>query len=326
VKIENQFEVAAPIDEVWAAMLDVDRVVACVPGASVLEQLGPDAYRLGMKVKVGPVSMQYRGDIEFVEKHHEAHRAVLSGKGKETRGQGTAEATSVLTLTDLGATTRCTVDADVKLSGRIAAMGQGIISDVADRIAGQFAGNLQTMLISGSGDDGVDTGSGGPHGDRDASAGDGVGDESAQPERSGATVDEAIDTAAAGTQHGGVSTDAEDAKSGAAPVEQARGDTDMTQGQVTGSPGPAGGDEPIRVRREGVSGAAQSEAGGRASDHVAATGGRTATDFDDDVASLDGLDLARTILVGRLKEPRVAAGVGALLALVLFLLGRRSAR
>lgn len=326
MKIENQFDVAAPIDEVWAAMLDVDQVAACVPGASVLEQLGPDAYRLGMKVKVGPVSMQYRGDIEFVEKDHEAHRAVLRGKGKETRGQGTAEATSVLALTDLGGTTRCTVDADVKLSGRMAAMGQGIISDVADRIAGQFAGNLQTMLTSGSGGDGMDAGTGGADSDRDAGATAGVGDEAARPERSGATVEEAIDTAAAGTRSGGVRTDPEDAKSGTAPVERTRGDDDMTQGQVAGNPGAAPSDAPTRLRREGVSGAAQSEAGGRVSDHVAATGGRKAADFDDDAASLDGLDLARTIVVGRLKEPRIAAGVGTVLALVLFWLGRRSAR
>lgn len=322
MKIENQFEVAAPIDEVWAAMLDVDQVAACVPGASVLEQLGPDTYRLGMKVKVGPVSMQYRGDIEFVDKDHDAHRAVLSGKGKETRGHGTAEATSVLTLTDLGGTTQCTVDADVKLSGRIAAMGQGIIKDVSDRIAGQFAGNLQTMLTSASGEDG---GGDADDGYRGAGPGDGVGAESSQPERSGATVEEAIDTAAAGTQHGGVLTDAEDATSGAAPVEQVRGDDDMTKGQVAGSPGNVGRDTSTRLRREGVSGAAQSEAGGRVSDHVAATGGRKAADFDDDAASIDGLDLARTIVVGRLKEPKVAAGMGALLAFVLFWLGRRSA-
>lgn len=322
MKIENQFEVAAPIDEVWAAMLDVDQVAACVPGASVLEQLGPDAYRLGMKVKVGPVTMQYKGDIEFVEKDHDAHRAVLSGKGKETRGQGTAEATSVLELTDLGGTTRCTVDADVKLSGRIAAMGQGIIKDVADRIAGQFAGNLQTMLTSGPGEEGGEV----DDGYRGAGSGDGVGDEAAQPERSGETVEEAINTAAAGSQHGGVLTDGKDANSGEAPVEQTRGDDDMTTGQVSGSPGNAPGDRPTRPRREGVSGAAQSEAGGRVSDHVAATGGRKAADLDDDAASLDGLDLARTIVVGRLKEPKVAAGVGALLGFVLFWLGRRSAR
>lgn len=321
MKIENQFEVAAPIDEVWAAMLDVDRVAACVPGASVLEQLGPDSYRLGMKVKVGPVSMQYRGDIEFVEKDQQAHRALLSGKGKETRGHGNAEATSVLTLADLGGRTHCTVDADVKLSGRIAAMGQGIIKDVADRIAGQFAANLQTMLTSDSDSPGTrdsddDDGAGG---------GEGVGEQSAQPERSGETVEEAIDTAAAGTQHGGTLTEPEDAKSGEAPVEQIRSDDDMTDGQVVRGPGHAPGDTPPRPRREGVSGAAQSQAGGRVSDHIAASGGRKASDFDDDAMAFDGLDLAKAVAAGRLKEPKVAVGLGAFVLLVVYWLGRRSA-
>lgn len=310
MKIENQFEVAAPIEQVWAAMLDVERVAACVPGASVLKQLGPDAYQISMKVKVGPVAMQYRADVEFVEKDHEAHRAHLSAKGKETRGQGTAEATSVLTLTDRGGATHCAVDADVKLSGRMAAMGQGIIKDVADRIAGQFAGNLQKLLAGDS------------HDDPEV----GVGEESAQPERSGETVEEAIDTAAAGTQHGGVLTAPEDAKSGQAPVEQVRGDADMTKGQVVGTPGDPSVDTPVRPKRAGVSGAAQSEAGGRVSDHVAGSGGRTAAELDDEVAGIDALDLARAVVAGRLKEPAVAGGLGAFLVLLIFWLGRRSAR
>ena len=77
MQFENTFDVAAPIDEVYAALLDVDRVAPCVPGAEVLEQTGDDAYKIAVKVKVGPMSMQYKGDVEVVEQDAEAHRAVL---------------------------------------------------------------------------------------------------------------------------------------------------------------------------------------------------------------------------------------------------------
>src|SRR5512144_2919779 len=98
MEFENTFAVTAPIDEVWDTLLDVQRVAPCVPGAQVLEQSGEDAYKVGIKVKVGPVSMQYRGDIEIIERDAEAHRAVMSAKARETRGQGTANARVTMNL------------------------------------------------------------------------------------------------------------------------------------------------------------------------------------------------------------------------------------
>ena len=77
MEFENQFDVPAPIDEVYAALLDVQRVAPCVPGAEVLEQTGDDTYKVAIKVKVGPMSMTYTGDVEFVEKDDAAHRAVM---------------------------------------------------------------------------------------------------------------------------------------------------------------------------------------------------------------------------------------------------------
>lgn len=288
MKIENDFEVAAPIDEVWAAMLDADKVAACVPGAQVLDQLGPDLYQFGMKIKIGPVSMQYKGEIEFVEKDGAAHRAVLRGKGKETRGHGNAEAMSTLSLTSVGEVTRCQVEADLKLSGRVAAMGQGIIKDVSDRIAAQFAGNLQRMLSGADEMDDTKSKSGAGGGAGDAGAG-------AQPERSGATVEESIETAAAGSQHRGVESEPQDAKPKGSPVEQARGDARMTGGSGESS-----------YSRPRI---ADFDAGADA-------------DADD---SLDGLGLAKAVVAGRLKDPRAAAGVIGLAVLLVFWLGRRSA-
>src|SRR5919206_4414884 len=92
MEFENEFDVKAPLDEVWDAMLDVERVAPCVPGAEVLERSGEDAYKVGIKVKVGPVSMQYRGEVEIVSKDPESHSALMSAKARESRGQGTATA------------------------------------------------------------------------------------------------------------------------------------------------------------------------------------------------------------------------------------------
>ena len=144
--LDSAFTVTAPIDQVWATLMDFEEVAGCVPGAQVLNKLSEDAYQVGMKVKLGPVTMQYKGQMEVVERDEKAYRAVLKGSAKETRGQGTAQATAHLQLVEDGATTRGTVHADVALSGRAAAMGQGVIGSVTDSMMGQFATNLQTML------------------------------------------------------------------------------------------------------------------------------------------------------------------------------------
>lgn len=146
MEFENTFDVAAPIDEVYAALLDVQRVAPCVPGAEVLEQTGDDSYKVAIKVKVGPMSMQYRGDVEVVEKDPDAHRAVMRARAREARGQGMVNSDVVMTLAEEGGRTHGTIATDVKLSGRVAAMGRGIIQDVSARIFDQFAVNLAEML------------------------------------------------------------------------------------------------------------------------------------------------------------------------------------
>jgi carbon monoxide dehydrogenase subunit G len=149
VKFENTFEVDAPIDEVYATLLDVERVAPCVPGAEVLEKTGDDAYQVAIKVKVGPISMTYKGTVEIVERDDENHRAVMRAKARETRGQGTADAKVELKLVQEGATTKGTMTADVQLAGRAAAMGRGIIQDVSAKLVQTFAKNLETMLAGG---------------------------------------------------------------------------------------------------------------------------------------------------------------------------------
>src|SRR4051794_8906032 len=149
MKFENTFAVDAPIDEVYATLLDVERVAPCVPGAEVLEKTGDNAYQVAIKVRVGPISMTYRGNVEIVERDDANHRAVMRARARETRGQGTADARVDLNLAQEGETTNGTMVADVQLAGRAAAMGRGVIQDVSAKLVSTFAQNLETMLSGG---------------------------------------------------------------------------------------------------------------------------------------------------------------------------------
>src|SRR3954452_10728713 len=146
MKFENTFAVDAPIDEVYTTLLDVERVAPCVPGAEVLEKTGDNAYQVAIKVRVGPISMTYRGNVEIVERDDANHRAVMRARARETRGQGTADARVDLSLVQDGATTNGTMVADVQLAGRAAAMGRGVIQDVSAKIVTTFSQNLEAML------------------------------------------------------------------------------------------------------------------------------------------------------------------------------------
>ena len=149
MRFENQFTVDAPIEQVWETVLDVERVAPTVPGAQVLEQVSDDAYKVAIKVKVGPMSMTYRGEVEITERDEAAHRAVMKARAKESRGQGTADADVVMVLADGAGTTSATVTTDVQLSGKVATMGQGVLQDVSGRLIGTFADNLAAMLAGG---------------------------------------------------------------------------------------------------------------------------------------------------------------------------------
>lgn len=149
MQLESTFSVVAPIDEVWTTIMDFERVAGCVPGAQILNKLSEDAYQVGMKVKLGPVSMQYKGLLTVVERDEANHRAVFEGKAQEARGQGTAQGTGSLSLVQDGDTTRGTVSGDIALSGKVAAMGKGVIGSVTDQMMALFAENLQAMVGAG---------------------------------------------------------------------------------------------------------------------------------------------------------------------------------
>jgi uncharacterized protein len=146
MKFENDFTVKAPIEEVWKTLLDVERVAPCMPGAEVMERTGDNAYKVGIRVKVGPISMLYRGQVEITERDDSTHEAMMRAKAREARGQGTADAHIKMTLVPEGEGAHATLATDLQLSGRAAAMGRGVIGDVASKLVETFAGNLAEML------------------------------------------------------------------------------------------------------------------------------------------------------------------------------------
>ena len=153
MELNNDFEVAAPVDLVWAVLTDVERIAPCLPGAQLLEIEG-DEFRGVVKIKVGPITAQYKGAASFSECDDVEHRAVLRAEGRDTRGAGNAAAdiTAELEATDIG--TKVTVTTDLTVTGKVAQFGRGVMADVSKKLMGQFAENLSD-LIAASGDETV---------------------------------------------------------------------------------------------------------------------------------------------------------------------------
>ena len=146
MEFDNTFTVKAPVDEVYDALLDVERVAPAMPGAQVLEKTGDDSYKVAIKVKLGPVTMTYRGDVTVVERNPENHSAVLDVKAKEARGQGSANAKVSMAVEPADGGTRGQMHTTVQLSGKAAAMSRGVIDDVSKRLVEQFANNLEGIV------------------------------------------------------------------------------------------------------------------------------------------------------------------------------------
>jgi carbon monoxide dehydrogenase subunit G len=149
VEFENTFTVKAPVAEVYEALLDVERVAPAMPGAKVLEKVSDDAYKVSIKVKLGPVTMTYRGDVTVVERDPDKHSAVLDVKAKEARGQGSANAKVSMSVEPADGGTRGQMHTTVQLSGKAAAMSRGVIDDVSKRLVDQFAQNLDGIVTPG---------------------------------------------------------------------------------------------------------------------------------------------------------------------------------
>lgn len=151
--IENEFTVHAPADDVFRLMLDVERVAPCIPGTEVLGQREDGGYDAKVSMKMGPMSMGYKGSVSITEQDDEARRAVMSAKGAEQRGQGNAQATMTMEVTEAGADgTRVKVSSDILVTGRVAQMGRGIMQDVATRMMGEMAKCIEATLVAAQGE------------------------------------------------------------------------------------------------------------------------------------------------------------------------------
>ncbi|RMB86058.1 SRPBCC family protein [Streptomyces shenzhenensis] len=143
--LHHEFTVPVAVDDAWSALLDIERIAPCLPGATVEEYDGTTVTG-AVKVKVGPITVAYRGTAVFEEKDGAAHRMVLVASGRETRGQGTARATVTGTLSGRDGGTAVSVDTDLTVTGRPAQFGRGVLAEVGDRLVGQFAECLAERL------------------------------------------------------------------------------------------------------------------------------------------------------------------------------------
>ncbi|WIV57394.1 SRPBCC family protein [Amycolatopsis nalaikhensis] len=145
MRLDHEFTVPAPIGEVWQAVVDPERVAPCMPGATLTKVEG-DKFSGTVKVKLGPISLLYKGNGEFLEKDEAAHKVTIKASGKDSRGAGTAAATVTLTLTEAEGGTRGAVATDLAITGKPAQFGRGLISEVGGKILDTFAGCLSGKL------------------------------------------------------------------------------------------------------------------------------------------------------------------------------------
>ena len=141
VDLDNTFTTAKSLDDSYATILDLERIVPCVEGGSVLETLSPTSVRAEIKVKMGAMSMTFTGTLDVVEQDPAAHRVVMSVRSKEAGGQGHANATVTFTLTDGGGT----IHTNAQITGKAASMGEGIVVGVLDALVTDFAGKVSAL-------------------------------------------------------------------------------------------------------------------------------------------------------------------------------------
>ena len=148
MELNNDFTVNVPIAEAWVTLTDLERIAPCMPGAQ-LEEVEGDVYRGFIKVKVGPILAQFKGEAQFLEKDDVNYRAVIKGKGRDTGGKGNADANIVAQLTSVDAnSTKVSVNTDLNVTGKVAQFGRGAMADISNKLLGQFVTNLETTVLN----------------------------------------------------------------------------------------------------------------------------------------------------------------------------------
>jgi len=145
MQLDHEFVVPVPVDEAWRVLLDVERIAPCMPGAT-LDTVSDEEFTGRVKVKVGPITVTYKGTARFVRRDETAHVVVIEASGKETRGTGTASATITATLLPGGGTTQVKVETDLAITGKPAQFGRGVMAEIGAKLIGQFADCLADEL------------------------------------------------------------------------------------------------------------------------------------------------------------------------------------
>lgn len=150
MELVHDFTVPVSADQAFDLLVDVGKIGPCLPGA-VITSVDGDTFEGGMKIKLGPIAMTFRGDGELVERDREARRAVIQARGRDAKGNGGAQATVTASLHDRGNETAVHVVTDLNVTGKAAQFGTGVMKDVSNRLLGQFAANLDTLIRTGGG-------------------------------------------------------------------------------------------------------------------------------------------------------------------------------
>ena len=145
MELSHDFTVPASVDDAWATFMDLERVGSCFPGATITS-VDESGFAGTVKVKLGPIALQYAGSGQFIERDDTAHRAVIEAKGKDKRGNGTAGATVTLLLAPSGEGTRIDVTTDLSITGKPAQFGRGVMQEVSDKLLQQFVGCIESQF------------------------------------------------------------------------------------------------------------------------------------------------------------------------------------
>ena len=147
MEIADSFRVSTPIAATWKVLLDIEGIAPCLPGAQLQEVEG-DEYRGVVKVKVGPITAQYKGTATLTEVNEADRKIVIDASGRDTAGQGNANATIVVTMNDDGDGTQVDVVTDLAITGKVAQFGRGVLDDVSAKLLRQFVENLERDVLS----------------------------------------------------------------------------------------------------------------------------------------------------------------------------------
>jgi carbon monoxide dehydrogenase subunit G len=146
MELNHSFTVNQPIAETWQILTDLERIAPCLPGAQ-LEEVHGDVYKGGVKIKVGPITAQFKGEAQFAERNDTDFKAVLKASGRDTGGKGNASATITAQLTPVDATsTTCNLITDLSITGKVAQFGRGALADVSEKLLAQFSDNLNELI------------------------------------------------------------------------------------------------------------------------------------------------------------------------------------